>query len=227
MRLNQDLAQSTPPPAGTVVPFSYSANTTKSDLISSVQSFIDFAISSQTHELAFSIAYDQTTERTISTKMVSTPQATEGDAGITIAGVTHWLSVVVEDIASQALYKTAIGILERTENSDQPESYFAQEAEPISLYNHFVQDENRSILDEIVSQFVCLHNYPTILSIYQGTQFWLKLPDYQTILCGHKMTLANTAGDFVVFDASVSAQEDDPDHLRYLLKIGAKRTGWR
>ena len=218
-RLNRDLTHSSPPPAGSVVPFPYSLNATQSDLIFSVQSFVDFAISSQTHELAFSMLYNQTTERTISTGMISTPRQAEGDSGITITGVTHWLSIIVEDIASQALYKTAIGILERTEQPNQPESLLAQEAGPISLYNHFAREQDRSILDEIVSQFVCFQNYQNILSIYQEKEFWLKLPDYQTILCGHKMTLDNKDEDFVVFDASVSAQEDDPDHLRSLLVL--------
>ena len=217
--INRDLNNSTFPEAGEIVLFKYSSNQNQQDLVLSIQSFINYAIAVQTHELAFSIAYDRKSERTISTEMISTPRSDQGDKGIAIAGVTQWLSIVVEDIASEAVYKTAIGILQVAEDSEQPYSFPQNETKQVSLYDHFVRDEDRSIVDEIISQFVCFRDYKSILSLYQDTKFWHKLPDYRTILCGYKTLLEEDTGLVAVFDASVSAREDDPSHLQSLLEL--------
>ena len=225
-RLNRDISNSVPPRPGSIYLFTYEAVGTLDSDGKNVQTFIDFLSHTQAHELSFDIVYDRTVERTISNGFISTPSrpSTKNNErhSASIASVSQWLSMLLEDIASEAVYKTAIGVLKSGFQSTQEVLSVEAIRTPVSLYDSFAIPQHKNALDSIVSGFLCSQDFEFLLSLSSAVRHWHKLPEFRKSICGFTLGLSGTDRTLRVSDIGRYAREVELGQLENLLELAQR-----
>ena len=225
-RISRDLSNSIQLRPGTIFLFTYETVSTLNGDSENVQMFIDFLSHAQTHELSVDIGYNRTVERTISNGFISTSSRTgtqnEERHDESIASVAQWLSMLVEDIASEAVYKTAIGVLQAGFESTQEVISGEASRTPLSLYDSFAFAQQRNALDSIVSHLLCSHDFEFLLSISSAVRYWHKLPEYREAICGFKLELNGPDRTLRVLDMREYAREVELSQVEGLLELAQR-----
>jgi hypothetical protein len=183
---------------GQVVNISYPAESNSAEL--GAIAITSFAADALSRELVMESIYDKSPSSTSLT-------LSSGFQGFSQPNsVAQWFASILEEAMRDASVSVASNVLALLSDADVEIVPTDLIREPVSIYDASVHLSEIRRLDSALSSFLCLSDYPRVISLTTRERFWFNLSAYDDTLCGERM-----GGEMIVFSSPASLRIDPVD----------------